>query len=204
MQGKTHIYPIIKTILGFKNKRMQNTLSDFLLPENLETERLRFRKLDLSDVPAWNEFISDEAVKEFLKIDQTDPDASKKWILNQRRRYNDKLGGLLAIVEKKTNRLLGQAGILVQKINGENELEIGYHLLPNARKKGYATEAAYALIKHVFEKNLRNKIISLIHVDNTASQKVADNNGLKQLARTEYHNFPVFIYGISKADFETN
>ena len=182
---------------------MPEPFTDPYLPENLESERLRFRKLNLNDAPVWNEFIADEATKIFLKIDQEDSEASKKWILNQHRRYNNNLGGLLAIVDKKTNQLLGQAGLLIQEINGENEIEVGYHLLPFARKKGFATEAALALIKHVFENNLRNKIISLIHIDNIASQKVAHKNGLKQLSRTDYHNFPVYIYSISKDEFES-
>ncbi len=181
---------------------MKNTSYNALLPENLETDRLKFRKLNLNDIPVWDEFIADDASKVFLKIDQTDSEASKKWILNQHRRYNNNLGGLLAIIDKKTNRFLGQAGLLVQEINGINEIEVGYHLLPSARKKGFATEAALALIKYAFENNLSDNIISLIHVDNYNSQKVAARNRLKQLSRTNYHNFPVFIYSISKKEFE--
>ncbi|NNC86813.1 MAG: GNAT family N-acetyltransferase, partial [Bacteroidia bacterium] len=172
-----------------------------LLPVKLESERLRFRLIELSDEQQWNVFIVDDTVKEFLKIDTTDKEASKKWILNQHRRYNSDLGGLLAIENKTTNKFIGQAGILVQEINEVSELEIGYHLMPEERKKGYATEAAHALMNYIFENNIKDRIISLIHIENIASQKVAENNGLKRLSQMTFHSFPIYVYGISKKEF---
>ena len=47
--------------------------------------------------------------------------------------------GLNAIIEQATGKPVGMIGLLTQLVDGVDELEIGYHLLPAAWGNGFAT-----------------------------------------------------------------
>ena len=169
-----------------------------LLPVHLTTHRLSYRLLKLSDAKIWDHFIKDRASQEFLKLDPKNQRASESWIENQHRRYNNGLGGLMAIELRKEKTFIGQAGLLIQSINDIEHIEVGYHILPEFRKNGYASEAALVLMNYVFDNNLSDHIISLIHIKNIASQNVAKKNRLKQTEQITYYGFPVYVYRIDK------
>jgi RimJ/RimL family protein N-acetyltransferase len=68
--------------------------------------------------------------------------------------------------------------ILVPLPNIEGEVEIGWHLHPDAWGRGYATEAALAVLRHGFEAGLE-EIHAVTHVDNWPSQAVCRRIGMK-------------------------
>jgi RimJ/RimL family protein N-acetyltransferase len=45
-------------------------------------------------------------------------------------------------MDKKTNRLVGQCGLLIQNIDNIERLEIGYSILPEFWNQGFASESA--------------------------------------------------------------
>ena len=49
--------------------------------------------------------------------------------------------GLFVLIEKETGIRIGHAGLVKQEIDGKEEIEIGYWLLPQYWGKGYAREA---------------------------------------------------------------
>jgi len=65
--------------------------------------------------------------------------------------------------------------------------------------KGYATEAAKKCKEFAFENNLAESLISIIHVDNIPSQKVALNNGMFLDKTTIYRDNQVHIFRIGLA-----
>ena len=50
--------------------------------------------------------------------------------------------GLFVLIEKETGIRIGHAGLVKRQIDGKEEIEIGYWLLPQYWGKGYAREAA--------------------------------------------------------------
>jgi RimJ/RimL family protein N-acetyltransferase len=54
--------------------------------------------------------------------------------------------GKKALILKGTNEFIGYCGIEPFELDGTGELELGYRLLASYRGKGYATEAAQAVI----------------------------------------------------------
>jgi len=76
-------------------------------------------------------------------------------------------------------------------------LEIGYSILPEYWKMGYASEASKTCKKIAFENKLTHSLISIIHVDNMGSQKVAINNGMLLDKTTSYKNNPVHIFRVN-------
>jgi RimJ/RimL family protein N-acetyltransferase len=71
-----------------------------------------------------------------------------------------------------------------------DELELGWMLMPDARGRGYATEAAAALR----ETKREQRIISLIREDNPASQSVARRLGATRERIFEYWSYPTGVW----------
>jgi RimJ/RimL family protein N-acetyltransferase len=88
--------------------------------------------------------------------------------------------GLFVVEERATGAFLGRVGPLQPP--GYPGFEIAWSLAPAARGKGYATEAARAAIDWAFETFPLERIISLIHPDNSASQRVATRLGQRRTA----------------------
>jgi len=160
---------------------------------NLETERLHARLLTKADTDAWMEFLQGEGSRDYIGFIEPTREACEAWIDRQLQRYRDDGFGLMALILKNTGELVGQCGLIKQELEGETEIEIGYHILPRFRGKVYATEAAIAFRKYAFENNFAESIISIIHPDNKASQKVAKKNGMKPDFITEKCNLAMGI-----------
>ena len=57
------------------------------------------------------------------------------------------------------------------------EVEIGYSISEAHRNKGYATEAAKAIVQFAFEKTWQDVLVAIIKPENIASRRVIDNLG---------------------------
>ena len=176
--------------------------NNYLL-EGLETERLLFRKVTWDDFDAWTKlFISDD-VAIFLGLDPklSAKELTQKWFDKTFKRYENNLGSMNALIDKKTNRLIGQSGLLLQTIEEEKRLEVGYSILPEFWRQGYAIEAATACKNAGFENGWSDNLISVIEPANIGSEKVALKNGMTFEKRIEeYYGAPFNIFSIDKSD----
>lgn len=171
-----------------------------LMLEGEETERLYFRKIAPLDFDLWLPFYLDPTSTQFWEGIPADPRlACQEQFERVFERYQQGLGGMNALVLKESNTLVGMCGLLVQMVDEVQELEIGYSLLPAHRKQGYAFEAASKCKTHAFEKQLSTSLISIIHVDNIPSKKVAIKNGMSLDKTTSYKDNPVDIFRIYKS-----
>jgi len=162
-------------------------MNNYLLT-NQETERVKFRKLERSDFDTWLAFHQEPLSTQFWKGLPEDPvEACQHWFDKAFHRYDNKLGGMNVLIHKQTDEFIGQCGLLLQTVDGVQELEVGYSILPKYWKQGYATEAAQKCKAFARENNLATSLISIIGVDNIPSQKVALNNGM-HLNKTTIYN----------------
>jgi len=162
-----------------------------------ETVRLRFRKLERDDFETWLPFHQDPRSATFWEGMPEDPiEACKHWFDKAFHRYENELGGMNALIDKKTDEFIGQCGLLVQTVDGIRELEVGYSVLPKYWRKAYATEAAQKCKAFAKKNTFAKSLISIIHVDNIPSQKVAINNGMHLDKTTVYDNNPVHIFRV--------
>jgi len=83
--------------------------------------------------------------------------------------------GMFVVEERATGAFLGRVGPLQPP--GYPGFEIAWGLAPAARGKGYAVEAASAAIDWSFAHVPLDRIVSLIHPRNRASQRVAERLG---------------------------
>jgi len=145
-----------------------------------ETERLVFRLLKPSDFDPWIDLFKEKRVAEFLEMDQTlsPKELCEAWFTKAFNRYENDLGGMNVLINKKTNEFVGQCGLLVQTIDTIERLEIGYSMLPKFWSQGYAYEAASKCKEYAFTHNFAESLISVVHIDNIGSEKVALKNGM--------------------------
>jgi RimJ/RimL family protein N-acetyltransferase len=177
-------------------------VNKFLLP-GISTARLRFRLLEAEDFFLCLPFFQDPRSHEYWDTQGMDPQSlCKAWFDKQQWRYTNDKGGAMALIEKNTNTLVGWCGLLVQEVDGAEELEVGYSLLPAQWNKGYATEAARCCLEAAFENDLAESVISIIQIHNVPSQRVAEKNGLLRVKQTTHHGNPVFIYRVHKWDMK--
>ncbi|CAZ96902.1 GNAT family N-acetyltransferase [Zobellia galactanivorans] len=168
-----------------------------LLLEKETTERLLFRKIRPSDFETWLSFHQDKRSSEFWNGLPSDPNVACQQQFDRIfERYEKQLGGMNALISRSTGDFIGLCGLLKQTVDGIDELEIGYSILPKYWQQGYATEAALQCKSHATKHQLAPSLISIIHIDNLPSQKVAINNGMHLEKTTTYHNNPVYIFRV--------
>ncbi|MDD4774262.1 MAG: GNAT family N-acetyltransferase [Eubacteriales bacterium] len=137
------------------------------------TERLLVRKLTDSDFTKFERSLND--------IQRTCMGSAKKffeWIIYQ---YTDMdiINGLISfgVFDRETGELFGTAG--VGRHDDLHEPEIFYHLLPQFRGSGYATEAVKAITEWALDNYDIPYLIATAGIDNVKSQKVLERCNYK-------------------------
>ena len=85
---------------------------------------------------------------------------------------------LWPVVEKSSGKLVGDCGLTEKEVDGQKEVELVYVLERGSWGKGYATEAAWAIMTYAFEELGLPRLISLIDPRNVASERVALKLGM--------------------------
>ncbi len=164
---------------------------------NQETKRLRFRALCKADTNDWLEFFENNDRLGFLGIDLSECNIvlARKWVIKQLERYENNGLGHLAVIEKSTGKFIGMGGILKRDLDGKEEYEISYSLIPAFWGKGFGTEIATQLRKFGEAHQIAPRFISIIHKKNQPSMHVAKKNGMTVLFETEFLGMEVFVFG---------
>jgi RimJ/RimL family protein N-acetyltransferase len=167
------------------------------LPQDfsVETERLvlrRFRNDDLDVVSAMQaDALTMQYVGNGRPKDRAQSRATLEWIAD----HWDQLGyGLLAIAEKEGGSTLGWAGFIDPP--EWPDFELGWALCRSSWGKGYATEAARALLEVARTDLARETVISMIRRANTESSRIAQKIGLRFDVEGTLFDMPIDIYRI--------
>jgi [ribosomal protein S5]-alanine N-acetyltransferase len=187
--------------IGRRTFEAQQAKSAKDYPLHLTTARLYTRALQNEDAEVWESFLADPVATQYFPdpAGKSPQLMAKQWIQRQMGRYADQHFGLLALIHKESGAFIGQCGLIGQLVNGQYELEVGYHVLPQYWRQGYAIEAAQAFRDLAFERGWCDTLISLIHQENLPSQAVALRNGMQRTQSTEMVGLPIYIYRIDQA-----
>ena len=145
----------------------------------IETERLRLRRLDASDAtfilrlvnePSWLRFIGDRGVH--------DLDDARRYIAEGPQRLYAAYGFGLFLVERRSDALpLGMCGLI--KRDTLPDVDIGFAFLPEHWTQGYAREAAEATLRYARERHHLPRVIAITSRDNVASGRLLERIGLQ-------------------------
>ncbi|MGI9615427.1 MAG: GNAT family N-acetyltransferase [Acidimicrobiales bacterium] len=80
------------------------------------------------------------------------------------------------VIERATGAIVGYTGVDTLLFEGVERMEWGWRFVPEARGKGYATEATSALLA-IADRHHDGEMLCLIAVDNHPSRRVADKVG---------------------------
>ena len=143
----------------------------------LETERLLLREMNDDDFSALKTILSDpENMKYYPK--PYDDDGVQRWIDWCKDCYQKYGFGLWAVILKETGEMIGDCGVSMQLINGEEKPEIGYQLRLDYHRKGIGKEMTRAVKDYFFTHFDFDEVYSYMEANNLPSYKTAEANGM--------------------------
>lgn len=156
----------------------------------IRTERLLLREFNQDD---WRDTLKYQTNPQYLTYypwdDRTDMDVREfiqKFVDWQGEKPRTKYQ--LAITFPEQQRVIGNCGIRIEKENFTCA-NIGYEISPDYWRKGFASEAAQAIVSYGFRDLKLHRIWALCLVDNLASWHVLEKIGMKRegrLRKTEF------------------
>lgn len=142
----------------------------------IETDRLLLRQLKEEDIPGLHLIFSDPETMRYYPSPFS-YEKTQNWVKRNQERYKKDGYGLWAVCLKGNNELIGDCGLVKQKIDDNTEIEIGYHINKKYWCNGFGSEAAMACKEYGFNKLGLKKLISIIDPINVPSIRVAEKNG---------------------------
>jgi RimJ/RimL family protein N-acetyltransferase len=161
----------------------------------LETARLQLREFVPEDVNALARVLSDPVTMQYYPAPYGAQEVAA-WIERNRRRYQETGHGLWAMILKSSNELIGDCGMVSQNIDGNAEIEIGYHVRRDLWRQGFATEAARMCRAYGFECLRLQRMISLIRPENMPSRRVAEKIGMAAWKEITWVGLPHLVYAV--------
>ena len=162
-------------------------------PEKIEFPTLLGERLTRDHLPCWRELFSNPEVMKTLGGVQ--PDGWIEANLMQHITKWDEYGfGLWLFRERETNRFVGRGGLHVVELEGEEQVEVGYALLPEFWGRGLATEIARESVALARVYLDVVELFSLTLPDNLASQRVMEKSGFTHAGEVLLRGVPQVLY----------
>ena len=97
------------------------------------------------------------------------------------------------VIERTSGQIVGYSGVAWFGFEGAQRLEFGYRLVPEARGRGYATEAGCAVLGLAAE-TFRGELLAMIDPRNAASKAVIGKLDFTFWRQAEVDGYPVDLY----------
>ena len=169
---------------------------------SLQTARLRLRELTTTDLDFVAAMMADVEVTRYYDRRFSRADA-KIWLNQQLERYSVDGHGLWLVLDRESGTPIGQVGLMLQDVEGEELPEVGWLLHRPFWGGGYATEAAAATRDAAFTRWRYRKVISLIRPENTRSQRVAQRIGMVPGRVVQFEGFDQVVFQVAASTGHT-
>jgi RimJ/RimL family protein N-acetyltransferase len=172
----------------------------------LVTERLLLRQWRDDDLDALAAIDADPEVMRWIGDGSVrDRAQTQDAIARFQREWAEQGWGRFAIEEDGV--LVGWVSLAVPTFLPEvlPAVEIGWRLARSAWGRGLATESAQATLAYAFDEVGLDRVVSICHVQNTASERVMTKLGMHEDRATVVpsHGVPVLVYAIDRDAYES-
>jgi RimJ/RimL family protein N-acetyltransferase len=168
-------------------------------PHLIETERLRLRMFELSDLDDLAALFADPEVMRYVAngqpVDRAEAEKALASIIAHWERHGF---GRWAVEDKATKEFLGYGGL--RSLFGKPE--VVYHFAKAHWGKGFATELGRASLRFGFNVHQFERIVAIAKPLNAASIHVMEKLGMRFEARTSYYDIEVVQYAITLDEFK--
>ncbi len=146
---------------------------------SLTTERLQLRPFTLNDAPAVQRLAGDRDIASTtLQIPHPYEDGmAEQWIATHQESYEKGESVLFAIVARPDDTLIGAMGLRIHPQHANAEL--GYWIGKSYWNRGYATEAAHAVVAHGFKVLGLHRIYAHCFSRNPSSARILQKLGMR-------------------------
>jgi RimJ/RimL family protein N-acetyltransferase len=159
----------------------------------LETPRLRLCALAERHFEAYAAMLGDASSTRFVgdgqPLDRMNAWRSMAMLLGH---WTLRGYGMWALEARDSGEFAGRVGLHCPE--GWPDLELGWMLRPSFRGQGLATEAARAALAFAFGPLGMQRAVSLIRVDNSASERVARRLGGRQATTIDFLGHATLVY----------
>jgi RimJ/RimL family protein N-acetyltransferase len=159
----------------------------------LETPRLVLREMSLVDLDFVAEMLAHPEVMRFWPKCY-DRDEAADWVKRQQARYAKDGIGYWLTLDKASGRAVGQAGLLLQIVDGSEEVGLGYIIHRPFWRNGFAVEAAGASMDYAVNRLGRQRVVALVRPENLPSQSVARKLGMEIEKRTHHADYEHLVF----------
>jgi RimJ/RimL family protein N-acetyltransferase len=163
----------------------------------LLTERLRLRPLADDDVAPLLAILGDAETMRWYPSPY-DRAAVEAWIARARDSYRRHGFGLSAVEDRATGELLGDCGPTIQRVDGDEHVELGWHVRRDRWAEGIASEGGAACRDWCFANLDLDHLISLIRPENVPSWRVAEKLGFTVWKETERAGYRHLVYRLDR------
>ncbi|MEO6457106.1 MAG: GNAT family N-acetyltransferase [Chloroflexia bacterium] len=150
----------------------------------LQTERLTLIPftLELAEATLYNRSKIHQLLGVYVPDNWPQPDYAEimPMIVEGRRKDPSSAEWIRMIVHTADHIIIGDIGF-IEPPDTEGNVEFGYSIVPEYRGKGYATEAARAIIEWAFEQPGVRRVIADCLNDNFASIRVLEKAGMQEI-----------------------
>jgi RimJ/RimL family protein N-acetyltransferase len=167
----------------------------------IETERLVLRKMNEEDVGPLLDIFSDPvAMRHFGVV--FDRPRMDRWMSDNLQHEQQHGFSLRSVVLKDNGEVIGDCGLETDEIDGQIIVGIGFNFRRSYWGKGYATEAASAVLNYGFTHFDFESISGWIDPENKPSQRVAERIGMTVDRYVMRGKKKYALYTIRKEDWE--
>ena len=153
----------------------------------LETARLIVRSFEQRDAQAWLALVNDPDVTRFTPPGPPATLETFHEAIKRRHEMERERGyAMWAVDLKESGAFAGQCGLFPAERTGP-EIELAYHFTTASWNKGFATEAAIAVLDRAFASIALQRVIAVVMTQNIGSWRVLEKVGMRFAGTATYY-----------------
>jgi RimJ/RimL family protein N-acetyltransferase len=167
-----------------------------LIPEQFDRGRLRYERIDAGNLDELRPVFLDPVMGRTLWATPQPPTEAELTVQLTRsaQHWEDHGFGPWLLRDPETAATVGRGGLQRKTLEGEDEIEVGWAIVPARWNQGLATELAHTSVDMAFGPLALKRIVAFTLPHNLASRRVMDKAGFAYERDIVYAGLPHVLY----------